>query len=148
MGWLGRKTSTQTNKQTQLSEWSTRFFFPSWHSNQKLKNTAWQFICFPSWNRYIPKVAVCIIWLQIKNTEVKKYSNDVCNKARFKFWPWKSLALPQNQSTHLQKFNPYFLCFLFVFLLVFPSKYFVLDWLIFLFHFDNVRIYNIFERAA
>ena len=71
MGWLGHKTSTQTNKQTQLSEWSTRFFFPSWLSNQKLKNTAWHFICFPSWNRYIPKVAVCIIWQQIKNTEVK-----------------------------------------------------------------------------
>ena len=70
-GWLVRKTSTQMNKQTQLSEWNTRFFFPSWLSNQKLKNTAWQFIRFPSWNRYIPKVAVCIIWLQIKNTEVK-----------------------------------------------------------------------------
>ena len=71
MGWLGCKTSTQMNKQTQLSEWSERFFFPSWLSNQKLKNTAWHFICFPSWNRYIPKVAVCMIWLQIKNTEVK-----------------------------------------------------------------------------
>ena len=147
MGWLGRKTSTQTNKQTQLSEWSTRFFFPFWLSNQKLKNTAWQFICFPSWNRYIPKIAVCIIWLQIKNTEVKNIQMMFVVRLDSNFGLGSHRHFLRIKA-QVYKSSILFFCFLFVFLLVFPSKYFVLDWLIFLFHFDNVRIWNIFERPA